>query len=390
MNVRMRALSLVVSAAALFATGCGNLTIRTWVNVITDQSSGSLTTAAISGTPDQIDFAALQGGFLGAIVLDTTTLPGPVNGTIAIEDVRVLGSTPGTALGAVCIWGDTSNPSHGTANLDILGSEGSATITLNIKATTALSDLVNLDPSVISQTATFPLNGVGIAQLLNAASTGSSDGLFAASVSFAGETIVLDEPAEFALNLSVTNTSTPPSFDPALLSKCAKHFAEQGTDLFYGVNSKGSYLLANKGDHPQPPTIIKLADIGAVPGNTLKIARVGTYDDITELKDGNVTKVGAVFSSTNVVKADNKQNRIPGAIDAGTDVTTSPFVHCIIFPICTVVATDIPQDFAVTNSPTVTIPAGAQYLIVAPIPDSGVWGDNSGFGLGVSLTVNPS
>ena len=42
-----------------------------------------------------------------------------------------------------------------------------------------------------------------------------------------------------------------------------------------------------------------------------------------------------------------------------------------------------------TNGPTVTIPAGAQYLIVAPIPDSLSWADNSGFGLGVALTVNP-
>ena len=29
-------------------------------------------------------------------------------------------------------------------------------------------------------------------------------------------------------------------------------------------------------------TIIKLSDIGAVPGNTLKIARVGTYNDAYE------------------------------------------------------------------------------------------------------------
>ncbi|HTO54200.1 MAG TPA: hypothetical protein VMR50_12490 [Myxococcota bacterium] len=384
MNVRMRALSLVVSAAALVATGCGNLTIRSWVNVVTDQSSGQL-----FQDPFTFTFEQLQGGFQGAISLDTTTLPGPVNGTIVVDDVRVMANTE-SILGVVCIWGDPNNPSHGTVNLDILNSKGSATLTLNLRATAALADFLQVDPTNVSQTATFPLNGVGIAQLLNAASTGSSDGLFQSTASFSGDATVIDLPATFTLDLAVSNTSTPPSFDPALLPKCAKHFAEQGTDVFYGVNSKGSYLLADKGDHPQPPTIIKLADLGAVPGNTLKIARVGTYDDITELKDGNATKVGAVFSATNVVKADNKQNRIPDAIDAGTDVTTSPFLRCLIFPLCTIVPTDIPQDFAVTNSPTVTIPAGAQYLIVAPIPDSGKWGDNSGFGLGVSLTVNPS
>jgi hypothetical protein len=388
MNVRMRALSLVVSAAALIATGCGNLTIRSWVTVIGDQSSGSLETDAI-GDGATFPLQQLQGGFLGAIVLDTRTLPGPVNGTISVDDVRILANTP-SALGVICIWGDPSQASTGTVNLDILGSKGSATITLNIKATSFLSDLLLIDPFPISQTATFPLNGVGISQLLNAATTGSSDGLFATSATFSGSAIVLDAPAQFDLNLSVTNQSAAPTFNPAFLPKCAKHFAEQGTDLFYGVNSKGSYLLANKGDHPQPPTIISLADLGAVPGNTLKIARVGTYDDITELKDGTATKVAAVFSSSNQVLADNKVARIPGAIDAGNDVTTGTYLKCLIFPLCTVVQTDIPQDFAVTNSPTVTIPAGAQYLIVAPIPDSMTWGDNSGFGLGVSLTVNPS
>ena len=92
-----------------------------------------------------------------------------------------------------------------------------------------------------------------------------------------------------------------------------------------------------------------------------------------------------MFSSTNVVKKDNQRNRIPGAIDAGTDLSTPPH-FLLLLPI----PTDIPQDFAVTNSPTVTVPAGAQYLIVGTVPGTPLkWGDNSGFGLGVSLTVNP-
>jgi hypothetical protein len=186
----------------------------------------------------------------------------------------------------------------------------------------------------------------------------------------------------------VNNSGTPPLFDTALLNVCGKYFNQQGRDMFYSVNSKSSYLKAND-EHPSAPTIIKLSDLGAVPGNTLKVARVGTYNDRTELRDGNLTKVAAVFSSTNEITSDKNLNRIPGAIDAGTNVTTGEYFECIIFPICFTIETDIAQDFAVTSGPTVTIPAGAQYLIVAPIPDSLSWTDNSGFGLGVALTVNP-
>jgi hypothetical protein len=386
MKTRMRAVTLAVCAAALMATGCGNLTIRSWVKIISDQSSGQVTTDALAGAI--FDITELQGGFLGRIVLDTTTLPGPVNGTVNVDDVRILGNTVGI-LGVVCIWGNPTVPSTGTINLDILNSKGSTTIGLNIRASARISDLLGIPPADISQTATFPLNGVGLSQLLNAAVTGSSDGLFATSAALQGDTIILDSPATFTLNIAVTNESTAPVFDPALIPSCAPHFAEQGTDLFYGVNSKGSYLLAGGVDHPQPPTIIKLADLGAAPGSTLKIDRVGTYNDKTELRDGNATKVGAVFSSTNEIKKDNQRNRIPGAIDAGTNVTTGSYLKCLIFPICTSVPTDIAQDFAVTSGATLTVPPGAQYLFVAPIPDSLTWGDNSGFGLGVSLTVNP-
>jgi hypothetical protein len=37
----------------------------------------------------------------------------------------------------------------------------------------------------------------------------------------------------------------------------------------------------------------------------------------------------------------------------------------------------------------VVVPAGANYLIVAPLSPSYEWKDNSGFGFGVDVTVNP-
>lgn len=386
MKTRMRVTALVVCAAALMATGCGNLSIRSWVKVISDQSTGSLASPLLG--PNPIPIKTLQGGFLGTIVLDTTTIPAPIDGTLAVEDVRILGDARPAIIGVVCIWGDTAAPSNGTVHLDILGGGGSATTTLNLKATSTISDMAGLSPVLLSEAATFPLSGVGLTQLLNAASSGSADGLFATQASFVGETELLGAPATFSLNITVTNAGTPPLFDSVLLSKCSSHFNEQGRDMFYAVNSKSSYLKAD-GEHPAAPTIIKLSDLGAVPGNTLKVARVGTYNDKTELRDGNLTKVAAVFSSSNVINSDKNQSRIPGAIDAGTNVTTGSYLKCIIWPFCVSIDTDIAEDFAVTSSPTVTIPAGAQYLIVAPIPDSLTWTDNSGFGFGVAVTVNP-
>lgn len=381
MKLRMRVLgALLVCATSLLSTACGKLTIRSWINVITDQSTGSLLLDVIGPSP--IPLSRVQGGFLGAIALDTRTLPGPVDGTVSVDAVRILAAAP--IVGSVCIWGNPAAPSSGTAHLDILGSTGSATLTLNLKASARIADLLGIPPVEISQAATFPLNGVGLSQLLNAATTGSGDGLFNSSASFVGETVLLGAPASFNLDIAVTNEGTPPLFDADLLAVCGNHFNDQGRQVFYSVNSKASYLLASGSDEPAPPAIIALADIGAHPGDHLKIDRVGTYNDKTELRDGSATKLGALFSSTDVVKKDNQRNRIPGAIDAGTDFTTPPH-WLLLLPI----ATDISQDFAVTSSPTVTIPAGANYLILGTIPDSMKWGDNSGFGLGVAVTVNP-
>ena len=382
MSLRMRVLAGFACALALSATGCGKLTIRSWIKVITDESSGTLSSDLLGGVP--VPLSRLSGGFLGAIQLDTRTLPGPVDGTINVDVVRIAADTFPSIIGKVCIWGNPATPSTGTAHLDILGGTGSTTVTLNLKATAGLSDTLGIPPVEISQSAEFPLNGVGLTQLLNASSSGSGDGLFNTSASFIGETVLLGAPAAFNLDIQVTNEGKPPLFDADLLASCGPHFNEQSRAAFYSVNSKASYLLASGSDEPAPPTIIPLADLGAHPGDKLKVERVGTYDDILELKDGNATKLGALFSATNVVKKDSTRNRIPGAIDAGTDFSTPPH-WLLLLPI----PTDISQDFAVTNSPTVTIPAGANFLILGTVPDSMKWGDNSGFGLGVNVTVNP-
>jgi hypothetical protein len=140
----MRVLAAVVSASALMATGCGNLTIRSWIKIIEDQSSGSLQSDVLGSTA--IPLNRLQGGFLGAIVLDTRTLPGPVDGTVNVDVVRITADSAPSIVGPICIWGNPAVASTGTAHLDILGGTGSTTITLNLKATAALSDMIGIPP----------------------------------------------------------------------------------------------------------------------------------------------------------------------------------------------------------------------------------------------------
>jgi hypothetical protein len=191
----------------------------------------------------------------------------------------------------------------------------------------------------------------------------------------------------FTLNLAITNDAIQPVFDADLLSFCGARFDEQGNPAFYGLNSKSTYLRAQIGDHPAQPLKIALADLGAGPGDVLKLGTVGTYSDATILKDGNDTRLSAVFSSTNVVSSnENTRYRVPGAINAGSDVVTKTYWPCLF---CFPQQSDISQDFRIDPTVNVTVPAGANFLIVAPLAPSQKWDDDSGFSFGVSVEVNP-
>lgn len=373
--------------AAVVGTGCGKLTIRTWVQSTQGQSSGSILAPTINPQPYPI--SQLEGGFLGTIVLDTRDLPAPLKGTIAIDDVRLAGDA-GVLLGKLCVWGNPTAPSTGTVLLNLVGNDSNATVNLNVLATTGLSQLLQIPPAGLSQSATFPLGGgLSLNTFIDAGLSGNTDGLFVTSVNFEGESELAGSPIIFALNLSVTNLSTPPSFAASNLSFCAPYFNQQGRDIYYGMNVKGSYLRANAADAPSAPLIIKLADLGIGPGNKVKLTRVGAYSDITQLQDGDQTRLTAVFSSSSTILAKDTRYRVPGAIDAGTDVSTAPYWNCLIWPICRQVPTDISQDFRVDPNVTVTVPSGAQYLVVAPLPSSYAWADNLGFGFGVTIETVP-
>jgi hypothetical protein len=238
------------------------------------------------------------------------------------------------------------------------------------------------------QFALFPLDeGVSINTLLDAQNSGVTDGLFASTTTFHGTTKIGNIPAEFNLNIKATNDAEPPIFDADMLSFCGSSFAQQGDDLFYGLNSKSTYLRIEQGDDAAAPLAISLAELGAQPGDTLHLAPAGTYSDLSVLKDGSETRLTGVFSSTNEVRPASERNRIPGAIDAGTNVLTESYLDCILL-LCVLHSSDIPQDFRIDPHVDVVVPAGAQYLFVAPTPNGQFWKDNSGFGFGVTVGVN--
>lgn len=374
-----------LAACVVFATtGCGNLTIRTWIKVVEDQSTGSVEVGPLGVFPVE----RIQGGFLSTVQIDTTqVLDQPLQGTIVLDDVRIAANQPGL-LGPLCVWGDPLATSGGTVTLDLFGGASSADLTLALLATTELSEGIGQPPLALTEDASFPLSGVTLDALLAAAENGSADGLFSATAAFQGSAQVLGTPAEFNLDLAVTNEGTPPLFDADLLSFCGSHFAEQGGDLFYGLNSKSSYLRADDGDEPAEPLVIPLAELGAAPGDVLRLASVGTYSDETILKDGSRTKLGGVFSASDVVRNRTERYRVADAIDAGSDFGTGSHLRCFLF-FCAKLRTDVAEDFRIDPGVDVVVPAGASHLVVAPVARELEWEDNSGFGFGVSVEVNP-
>jgi hypothetical protein len=376
-------------AFALSTTACGQMTIRTWVQVIEAESSGSVLVAPFN--PEPYPVTRIQGGFFSVVRLDTSQLPAPLHGTMTLEDIRIAGYA-GEMLQGLCSWGDPAGASGGTVVIDLFGGGGSsADLTLDLLTTTRFSENTSVPPSAIHQPVHIDLgSGLSLGSFADAAVTGSIDGLFATRTEFTGNAELLGIPVTFHLDLSVTNKATPPTISADQLELCGKYFNQQGRDIAYVLNSKSSYLRALPPDAPKDPLVIPIADLGAYPGDRLRLTRFGTFSDLTELKDGTSATVTGVFSSSSTVLPADRQTRIPGARDAGPDFSTAPYWQCLIWPLCLPLATDIPQDFRIDPSVTVTIPSGAAFLIVAPLPPSYLWNDDSGFGFGVSVEVNPT
>jgi len=143
------------------------------------------------------------------------------------------------------------------------------------------------------------------------------------------------------------------------------------------VDSKATFLHADCGDSPTPPTILDLAALGFAPGDELRLSYTvsppgfsffgcsGPFVGATE------TPVIGVFSNSDTLLPPGAHPRVPGAIEAGTDIVTGPTLFCNE-------AGDIPQDFRLSlpSGLTIQIPAGATRLFLG-VADS-LYRDNCG------------
>lgn len=130
----------------------------------------------------------------------------------------------------------------------------------------------------------------------------------------------------------------------------------------YLINSPATYLRAN-GETPFFSIPVDLIAAGFAPGQTVLLQRLGSYNDFGG-PIPNAFGLTGVFSSSNVLLPWPLLNRIPGAIDAGTDWTSAPTQIGGI-------NTDIAEDFEIDNMAgtmgplLITIPIGAQYIFAA-------------------------
>jgi len=132
----------------------------------------------------------------------------------------------------------------------------------------------------------------------------------------------------------------------------------------FKVDARASFLLRETSDsNAQPSLIIDLSSLGFVPGDQIRLERLGEYS-VRTTDPENSFGMNAVFSSTNVLLGPQSRNRVPGSINAGLNLVTQPTIAGGF-------ETDIPDDFSVGNL-TVRIPVGARYLFVGtPDPYAG-------------------
>ncbi|MAE96692.1 MAG: hypothetical protein CL910_18750 [Deltaproteobacteria bacterium] len=387
-----RLLLLVLCGLLTTSFGCGQLTIRTWVKIVEEESGGSITIDPEGPSPTVLPVDRIQGGFLTAVVVNTNDLDGIMNGTVALEDVRMAGFAP--LVGPFCTWNDVTGSSGGWFAVNLFTNETTSEMFLDAKAQTGVSELFGIPPVDFEEFIDFDLGGaVDPSVFAVALETGTIDGLLASTSTFASRTELSGLTADFLIDASTLSDATPPEFDVDLLDFCTPFFEEQGSALHYSVNVKSSYLKTLANDSSKEPLTIDLAELGAVPGDTLRLSTVGTYSPIVALNDGTARKLGGVFSATPDLLAQNFGYRVPDAIDAGSNIVTWPQEWCFWWfwqwTCLPLEGDDIPEDFLIQTDTDVVVPAGANYLIVAPIDPLRFYNDNVGLGFGVTVDVNP-
>ena len=177
-----------------------------------------------------------------------------------------------------------------------------------------------------------------------------------------------------------------------LLDNCADYWPLSGAELDYVLHPRGTYLHTVL-DQRKPPLAIDLGELGAQPGDLLRLRGKGSFQDLTPPRSG----IAAVFSRDGDLRNDPvgwvwvktwwifgtwrfDPSRLRDAIDAGSDVGTPKTFYFLN-------QTDIPEDFAVGGQTDVVVPPDAGVLYLTPIDN--LFQDNLSFDLRVGVEVNP-
>jgi len=152
--------------------------------------------------------------------------------------------------------------------------------------------------------------------------------------------------------------------------------AAQAVETTIAVNPKATYLLTNLDPNALDSPAIDLAALGLRAGDHILLQSNGDFcfsifNPLGCANTETAQPMIGIFSSSSTLLPSNILNRVPGAIQAGTSVTTFPTLFGAV-------PTDVPQDFIIFHAPfssVVTIPDNAQFLFVA-VRDS-FYGDNA-------------
>jgi hypothetical protein len=134
----------------------------------------------------------------------------------------------------------------------------------------------------------------------------------------------------------------------------------------FPLDPRSTYLRTNNDPNAQPPLILNFGAQGVAPGTLLRIRAIGNYRSSPGVADDRL-RVICVFSSNDTLLPGDQPARVPGAVEASTDVDTgATFLGNLV--------TDISEDFLCVDV-LVPVPAGATHLFVG-INDA-FFGDNS-------------
>lgn len=125
-------------------------------------------------------------------------------------------------------------------------------------------------------------------------------------------------------------------------------------DTTISISPRATFLLVNN-DAALNATPISLEAIGLAGSDYVLLQRLGDFDNGPN--GDTFTSMMGLFSKNDSLLGGSVLHRVPGAIDAGTDFTSSPAWSGSV-------PTDIPEDFFI-DSVVVQIPDSAKFLFVA-------------------------